>query len=131
VGRCGNCAYWQEIEEDAGECRLNPPVYVFDTGGGHWPPVIASEWCGKFKSRAAKKKAAAFKPPHVAEVEQYCEERELLGRPPVDPVAFCDYYAARGWKLNGRMMKDWKRCVHTWENNSETSESDKVSEYLK
>ena len=53
-----------------------------------------------------------FVPPDVPEVEAYCSERKNG----IDPAAFIDYYAARGWKLNGgQTMKDWKAAVRTWE----------------
>ena len=53
-----------------------------------------------------------FVPPDVPEVEADCSGRKNG----IDPAAFIDYYAARGWKLNGgQTMKDWKAAVRTWE----------------
>ena len=52
-----------------------------------------------------------FCPPSVENVRAYCQERKNQ----IDPAAFCDYYAARGWKLNGEPMEDWKATVRTWE----------------
>ena len=53
-----------------------------------------------------------FVPPDVSEVATYCSERKNG----IDAAAFIDYYAARGWKLNGgQTMKDWRAAVRTWE----------------
>ena len=35
----------------------------------------------------------------------------------VNAESFSNYYEARGWKLKGIQMKDWKACVRTWEGN--------------
>lgn len=54
-----------------------------------------------------------FVPPTVEQVEEYCIKRNNG----IDPEAFVDYYATRGWKLGkGVSMKDWKAAVRTWEN---------------
>lgn len=57
----------------------------------------------------------AFTPPSIDEVRTYCQERNNN----INPEAFIDYYAARGWELSkGRKVKDWKACVRTWEKNN-------------
>ena len=63
--------------------------------------------CGK-KPRAKKTKAV---PPSVEEVEAYCNERGNG----INAQYFCDYYAARDWRLKSGPMKDWKAAVRTWE----------------
>lgn len=52
-----------------------------------------------------------FTPPTVDEVRAYCMER----RNGVDPEAFIDFYASKGWRVGNQPMKDWKACVRTWE----------------
>lgn len=60
----------------------------------------------------ADKPPKRFVPPSVEDVEAYCKERKNG----IDPASFVDYYATRGWKLNGRQtMKDWRAAVRTWE----------------
>ena len=44
-------------------------------------------------------------------VEQYCTE---VGAPKETAAAFFDYYAARGWEINGRPVKDWKALFRSW-----------------
>ena len=57
-------------------------------------------------------KRSRFVPPDVSEVVAYCSERKNG----IDPAAFIDYYATRGWKLNGgQTMRDWRAAVRTWE----------------
>lgn len=54
---------------------------------------------------------ARFTPPTLAQVAEYCRERNNG----VDPQRFLDYYTANGWKVGKNPMKDWKAAVRTWE----------------
>lgn len=64
------------------------------------------------REEAGKPPFPRFVPPDVSEVGAYCSERKNG----IDPAAFIDYYATRGWRLNGgQTMKDWKAAVRTWE----------------
>lgn len=67
------------------------------------------------KDRLGKNKI----PPTLEEVAAYCVERNNH----VDPEAFMDFYASKGWMVGKNKMKDWKACVRTWEkrNNAEPS----------
>lgn len=65
-------------------------------------------------------KRSVFTPPSVEEVAAYCAERNNG----IDPQAFVDYYAARGWKYKGSVpMKDWKAAVRTWEQRRKADDS--------
>ena len=72
----------------------------------------------KGESEEAKKElpsprahAREFVPPTVDEVTAYCRER----RSPVDPVAFWNFYASKGWMIGRNRMKNWRCAVVTWE----------------
>ena len=52
-----------------------------------------------------------FVPPTVEEVRAYCQKRGNQ----VDPVAFVDFYTAKGWRIGKEPMKDWQAAVRTWE----------------
>ena len=52
-----------------------------------------------------------FSPPSVDEVAAYCQERGNT----VDAQTFCDFYAAKGWRVGAQPMKDWRAAVRTWE----------------
>ena len=54
-----------------------------------------------------------FSPPSIDQVRQYCEAR----RNNVDPEAFVDFYASKGWMVGKNKMKDWEAAVRTWEKN--------------
>ncbi len=56
-------------------------------------------------------KARTFKPPSLAEVQEYCAERGNR----VDAEHFCDFYASKGWMVGKNKMKDWKAAVRNWE----------------
>lgn len=58
-----------------------------------------------------EKPLARFTPPTVDEVAKYCSERHNG----INPQAFVDFYASKGWKVGQNQMKDWKACVRTWE----------------
>ena len=65
-------------------------------------------------SPLAPPRSARFQPPSVDQVRLYCDER----RNAVDPQTFCDFYAAKGWKIGKDPMKDWQAAVRTWEKRS-------------
>lgn len=69
---------------------------------------IGKDSIGKVKEKDAPKR---FVPPSLEEVRAYCQERGNN----VDPEAFVDFYASKGWKVGGQSMKDWKAAVRTWE----------------
>lgn len=52
-----------------------------------------------------------FVPPSVDDVRAYCRERGSR----VDPEAFVDFYASKGWLVGKAKMKDWRAAVRTWE----------------
>lgn len=57
---------------------------------------------------------ARFVPPTLEEVAAYVQERGSK----VDPQAFIDFYAAKGWLIGKTPMKDWKaacRNAEKWE----------------
>jgi len=56
--------------------------------------------------------ASRFAPPSLEDVKAYCSERKNS----VDPEQFYNFYASKGWYVGKNKMKDWKACVHTWEN---------------
>lgn len=60
---------------------------------------------------ADKPKSRKFVPPDVEQVRAYCRERGNG----IDPAAFVDYYASKGWTVGRAPMKDWKAAVRTWE----------------
>lgn len=56
-------------------------------------------------------KPPRFIPPSLEEVAAFCRERDNT----VDPQAFVNFYAAKGWKIGNQKMVDWKAAVRTWE----------------
>ena len=71
---------------------------------------IGIEEKGK-KEKETKEGARRFSPPSVGDVEAYCVER----RNGINPQAFIDFYASKGWRIGNSPMKDWKAAVRTWE----------------
>ena len=59
-----------------------------------------------------RKKQDRFSPPTVEDVRAYCIERQNN----VNPEAFVDFYASKGWMVGKNKMRDWKAAVRTWEN---------------
>ena len=58
-----------------------------------------------------QEKRKRFTPPTADDVAEYCRERSNG----VDPDAFVDFYAAKGWMIGKSKMVDWKAAVRTWE----------------
>lgn len=52
-----------------------------------------------------------FTPPSLDDVAEYCRERKNN----VDPEAFVNFYASKGWMVGKNHMKDWRAAVRTWE----------------
>jgi hypothetical protein len=51
---CSKCFYWHKLDEDSGECRVNPPMSPRDRSGddpwrGSWLRTSNKDWCGKFE----------------------------------------------------------------------------------
>lgn len=66
----------------------------------------------KDKEKAGDKRASAFTPPTLEEVEEYCRNRNSS----VDPKKFYEYFSAGDWKdAKGNKVKNWKQKILTWE----------------
>lgn len=63
------------------------------------------------EEKEGKRTRKRFSPPSVDEVAAYCRERGNT----VDAQTFCDFYAAKGWRVGAQPMKDWRAAVRTWE----------------
>lgn len=80
--------------------------------GNQMAPQNSIDKISLVEDKKEKKPAAPrFSPPTVEEVRTYCTERKNA----VDPEAFVDFYASKGWKVGSQSMKDWKAAVRTWE----------------
>ena len=73
-----------------------------------------------FEEPTVKKSSTRFVPPTVDEVADYCDERCNT----IDPEAFVDFYASKGWKVGQTKMVDWRAAVRTWERRSNTERKD-------
>lgn len=58
-----------------------------------------------------KRVRVAFTPPSVSDIAEHCLSKGYT----FDPEAFHAYYEARGWKLSGQMMRNWKAACVTWQ----------------
>lgn len=70
----------------------------------------------KSKSESNSKR---FVPPTLEQVQGYCLERENF----INPQSFLNHYESNGWMRGKNKIKDWKACVRTWENNSNSKQS--------
>lgn len=75
------------------------------------------------QGESKKKRGAKFAPPSVEQVAEYVKERGNK----VDPEAFVDFYASKGWKVGDQPMKDWRAAVRTWERREPTGRSSRAS----
>ncbi|WP_080657275.1 hypothetical protein [Treponema pedis] len=64
-----------------------------------------------FEIPKPEKKRKCFVKPTIPEIANYCNERKNG----VDPVAFYNFYESKDWYVGKNKMKNWKACVHTWE----------------
>ena len=70
------------------------------------------------KDKNNNKPLTRFIVPTLEEVEEYCRvERKNH----VNPERFFNYYESVGWTVGkGKLMKDWKAAVRTWERSEQT-----------
>ena len=103
-GRKGGIAKSSKLKQNlASDSMLPSPLPSPPT-----PPISIPPSPKEKPPTGGKKKV----PPTVEEVRAYCQERGNG----IDPEAFVDFYAARGWKYGaGRPIVDWKAAVRTWE----------------
>lgn len=75
----------------------------------NWLPQdrLGEDRLDKDKKEEGKKR---FTPPSVDEVSAYVAEKGYS----IDPEAFIDFYASKGWMVGKNKMKDWKAAVGTW-----------------
>jgi hypothetical protein len=65
----------------------------------------------KDKDNQGDARGKQFEPPHSSEVSEYCKEKGIR----IDAVAFCAFYASKGWMVGKTKMKDWKAAVIGWD----------------
>ncbi len=68
-----------------------------------------------------KRKAVAFIPPTLSEVEEYINSN---GYTSVNPQQFVDYYTTVDWMVGRNKMKDWQTAVRNWNSRNSASYSD-------
>ncbi len=66
------------------------------------------------KENKKEKSTSHFVKPTIAEIEAYCRSRNNR----VNAEQFFNFYEAKGWMLGKNHIKNWKCCVHTWEQRS-------------
>ena len=69
------------------------------------------------KAPIEKNKLKRFIKPTIEEIKKYCDERKNT----IDAKTFFDHYETNGWKRGKTAIKDWKACVHTWENSRKSN----------
>ena len=64
------------------------------------------------KEKKEKSGRAAFSPPTLEEVKEYCAQRHST----VDPLQFWEYFDTGKWRdAKGNPVKNWKQKLLTWE----------------
>lgn len=71
-----------------------------------------------------EKKKKTFIPPAPEDVSAYCQEKGY----DIDPEAFVDFYASKGWMIGKNKMIDWKAAVRTWMRSQRPQRQEKTAE---
>ena len=71
-----------------------------------------------------EKKKKTFIPPAPEDVSTYCQEKGY----DIDPEAFVDFYASKGWMIGKNKMIDWKAAVRTWARSQRPQRQEKTAE---
>ena len=50
LGTCGDCRFWDRLEDDTGLCRRLAPRAIRDASDIEdlWPRTILEDWCGEW-----------------------------------------------------------------------------------
>ena len=64
----------------------------------------------EYKNNNSLSTGAPDEKPSLDVVKEFFEWRGLT----IDPVTFWNYYEARGWKINGQPMENWKASAIAW-----------------
>lgn len=117
----GKSYFWFPAWSEHQRIRNCLPKYPGPEESDNPPQVAAS--CGESRPESnpypnpkkerspSETKRKNFAPPSVEEVRAYCLERKNG----IDPQAFVDFYASKGWMVGKNAMKDWRAAVRTWE----------------
>ena len=90
--------------------------------GGKGRPVVIVEPEPEPKPKARSEATPeVFTPPTLREVEDYMASRGWV-KQISGAKRFVSYYDDKGWKVRGKLMKDWRRAVLTWEKNMAESD---------
>jgi phage replication O-like protein O len=73
----------------------------------------------KTKRKYIKEK---FLKPTVAEIAEYCKERNNG----INAQLFFDHYETSDWKRGNTAIKSWKACVRTWEQRNKTNSKEQT-----
>jgi len=76
--RCINCKMFLPIDNNSGQCRLNPPVFgIMEDNKRKWlyPGVAVDHWCGQYVGK--EKEAVAPTPVVAPQVEEPREIQKL------------------------------------------------------
>lgn len=118
--------------DSAGSCAESGKCNIRNTWGNHGetdiPPYSPPEGdsapadsdSGDKPVPKAGRPSRRFVPPDVEQVRSYCRERNNG----IDPEAFVNYYASKGWTVGRAPMKDWKAAVRTWEQRRRSQRKD-------
>jgi len=74
--------------------------------------------CVNDNDNVNNKKTNRFTPPTIEEVKEFCLERKNT----INPEAFVAFYDSKGWKIGKEPMRDWRKCMITWEINEKEKE---------
>jgi hypothetical protein len=66
------------------------------------------------KKPKTKRITEKFTIPTIAEVTDFCKERNIQ----INPESFHAYYESNGWRVGKNPMKSWKAAIITWKNNN-------------
>lgn len=75
------------------------------------------------EKRREESQAAFAAAPSLDEVKAYCKGKK------VDPERFWNYYAARGWKIDGEPIENWKALINNWEKTERPKSLDHESKH--
>jgi hypothetical protein len=90
------------------------PAEACQRGGAVLPQTLASS-----RDNLPSSLPQGYRPPSFAEVEMYCAMRGNG----LEPRRFMDWCEARGWRVGGKLVRDWRALLRRFEQREREAEA--------
>jgi len=106
----------RDLPQDDRELPEPPPEFEPADIPPELPDWMAPDWDEPVPEPVKEPEKPFVRPaggrgrPTLAQIEAHCRKTKS----PVDPKRFFEYYEAKGWRMNGEPIRNWKSALRFW-----------------